>query len=153
MVFGKKSEEEKAQAAAAARARELVQEKEREDARLARAAAVFWASPRGRARKAFQDGDLCLQSEFEVMAQGAVIEVMVGSSNTTLARDPTATLNAITAEGWELITGSFVFVVQQEQSRDKFMSSGQNVAIQGVTMGYYLFRRNEGNHTKLPAVA
>jgi hypothetical protein len=52
-------------------------------------------------------------------------------------------------EGWELVNGSFVFVEQGQQSRDKFMSSGQNVAIKGSTVGYYLFRRCEANQ-KLP---
>ena len=28
------------------------------------------------------------------------------------------------------------------QSRDKFMSSGQNIAVKGTTVGYYLFRRS-----------
>jgi hypothetical protein len=42
---------------------------------------------------------------------------------------------------WELVNGSFVFVEQGQQSREKFLSSGQNVAIKGTTVGYYLFRR------------
>jgi hypothetical protein len=51
-------------------------------------------------------------------------------------------LNSISQEGWELVNGSFVFVQEREKSRDKFMSSGQNVAIEGTTIGYYLFKRN-----------
>ena len=43
----------------------------------------------------------------------------------------------------ELVNGSFVFVEEGQQSRDKFMSSGQNVAVKGTTFGYYLFKRNE----------
>lgn len=43
------------------------------------------------------------------------------------------------------IDGSFAFVTEGEQSRDKFMSSGQNVAIKAKMMGYYLFRRCEEN--------
>ena len=81
------------------------------------------------------------------MTQQAVVAVMVGAFNTSKTTDPTAILNAIAGEGWELITGSFVFVVQGEESRDKFMASGQNVAIKGVTKGYYLFRRCEPNRT------
>jgi hypothetical protein len=39
-----------------------------------------------------------------------------------------------------------------QQSRDKFLSSGQNVAIRGTTVGYYLFRRCEENRrsTQMP---
>jgi hypothetical protein len=40
---------------------------------------------------------------------------------------------------------SFVFVEQGQQSRDKFMSSGQNVAIKGSVVGYYLFRSNHAH--------
>lgn len=43
------------------------------------------------------------------------------------------------------MNGSFVFVEKGQQSRDKFMSSGQNVAIKGETVGYYLFKRCEAN--------
>jgi hypothetical protein len=37
------------------------------------------------------------------------------------------------------------FVEQGQQSRDKFLASGQNVATKGTTVGYYLFRRCEQN--------
>ena len=43
------------------------------------------------------------------------------------------------------MNGSFVFVHEGSQSRDKFMSSGQNLAVKGTTVGYYLFRRCEVN--------
>ena len=35
----------------------------------------------------------------------------------------------------QLINGSLVFVQEAQQSRDKFMSSGQIVAIKGTTIG------------------
>src|SRR5438552_10673281 len=70
---------------------------------------------------------------------------MIGSSTSQRTADPTDVLNAVCREGWELINGSFVFVEQGQESRDKFMSSGQNVAIKGTTVGYYLFRRCEEN--------
>jgi hypothetical protein len=38
-----------------------------------------------------------------------------------------------------------VFVEEGSQSRDKFMSSGQNIAVKGTTVGYYLFRRSDAN--------
>lgn len=75
------------------------------------------------------------------MSQEAVIVAMVGSNTTQTTVDPVAVLNSVCREGWDLITGSFVFVEEGQQSRDKFMSSGQNVAIKGTTVGYYLFRR------------
>jgi hypothetical protein len=36
-----------------------------------------------------------------------------------------------------------VFIEQGQQSRDKLMSSGQNVAIKDATVGYYLFCRSD----------
>jgi hypothetical protein len=66
---------------------------------------------------------------------------MVGSTTTKTATDPSEILNAVCGQGWELVNGSFVFVEEGAQSRDKFMSSGQNVAVKGKTVGYYLFRR------------
>jgi hypothetical protein len=79
------------------------------------------------------------------MSQSAVVVAMMGSTTTKKTSDPTAILNSVCREGWELLTGSFVFVHEGSQSRDKFMSSGQNVAVKGTTMGYYLFRRCETN--------
>ena len=47
------------------------------------------------------------------------------------------------------MNGSFVFVHEGSQSRDKFMSSGQNLAVKGTTVGYYLFRRCEVNRREV----
>ncbi|SMF57647.1 hypothetical protein [Streptomyces sp. Amel2xC10] len=79
------------------------------------------------------------------MSQQAIIVKMVGSTTTKQTTDPVVVLNAVCREGWELVNGSFVFAEQGQQSRDKFMSSGQNVAIKGETVGYYLFKRCEAN--------
>lgn len=132
-LFSKTEEEQRAAAAAKA------------SRQADREAAAFWASPVGQARTAFAQGDKLFQVDFEVMEQTAEIVAMMGSFDTQKANNPTVVLNAIHGEGWELVTGSFVFVVQGEQSRDKFMASGQNVAVKGATVGYYLFRRAEQN--------
>lgn len=70
---------------------------------------------------------------------------MVGSTTSHKTVDPTWVLNSVCNEGWELVNGSFVFVELGPQSRDKFLSSGQNIAVKGRTVGYYLFKRCEGN--------
>jgi hypothetical protein len=132
--FLKKSDEERGAA-----------EQAREAKRAERERQAFLASPIGQARTAYEEGDRVFQANFEVMSQTAEIVAMMGSFNTSKANNPTAVLNGIVKEGWELINGSFAFVTEGEQSRDKFMSSGQNVAIKGKMMGYYLFRRWEGN--------
>ena len=78
-----------------------------------------------------------------------MIVAMVGSTTTKRTSDPTEILNSVCHEGWELLNGSFVFVEHGSQTRDKFMSSGQNVAVNGTTVGYYLFRRQPNNRREL----
>jgi hypothetical protein len=106
---------------------------------------AFARSPAGRARSAFTRGDHVFQCSVDVMSQRGVIVAMVGSSTVTKSSDPSDCLNSVCREGWELVNGSFVFVEQGQESRDKFLSSGQNVAVKGATIGYYLFKRCEGN--------
>jgi hypothetical protein len=102
---------------------------------------AFTASPVGQARAAFGRGDHVFQYAHDVMSQQAIIVAMVGGTTRSKTADPSVILNAVCAEGWELVNGSFVFVEQGQESRDKFLASGQNVAIKGTTVGYYLFRR------------
>ena len=108
------------------------------------------ASPAGRARAAFERGDHVFQYAIDVMSQDAVVVAMVGSTTTQKATDPVVVLNSVCREGWDLVNGSFVFVEEGQQSRDKFLSSGQNVAVKGTTVGYYLFKRNEANRRSEP---
>lgn len=132
MAFGKKKTPEEIA--------DEEQQKAAADAQRERAA--FAASPAGQARAAFARGDHVFQCSIDVMSQQAVIVAMVGSTTTKRTTDPVAVLNSVCSEGWELVSGSFVFVEEGQQSRDKFMSSGQNVAIKGTTVGYYLFKRS-----------
>ncbi|HEY3830518.1 MAG TPA: hypothetical protein VGL57_15090 [Solirubrobacteraceae bacterium] len=106
---------------------------------------AFFATPAGRARLAFESGDELLQFSIDVMNQKAIVVAMVGANTSKKTTDPSAVLNSVNNEGWELVTGSFVFVEEGQESRDKFASSGQNVATKGATVGYYLFRRSEAN--------
>ncbi len=85
------------------------------------------------------------------MSQQTIIVAMVGGTTTQTTTDPSAVLNSVCREGWELVNGSFVFVETGQESRDKFLSYGQNVAIKGTTVGYYLFRRTEQNHARAAA--
>jgi hypothetical protein len=78
---------------------------------------------------------------------------MVGSTTNRSSSDPSEILNAVAREGWELVNASFVFREQGQQSRDKFLSSGQNVAIKGTTVGYYAFRRAQARSTDVAAAA
>jgi hypothetical protein len=120
-------------------------ERRRRAEEITKAQAAFFKTPAGQARIAYECGDHVFQYSIDVMSQQAIIVAMVGSTTSQRTADPTAILNSVCHEGWELVSGSFVFVEQGQQSRDKFMASGQNVAIKGTTVGYYLFRRCEGN--------
>ena len=105
----------------------------------------FWNSPAGHARRAYRAGDQVFQYSIDVMNQQAIIVAMVGSKTTSTTADPTAILNAVAREGWEIVSADFPFVMTGQQSRDKFMSSGQNVAVAGTVLGYYVFKRCDAN--------
>jgi len=106
---------------------------------------AFFATPAGRSRLAFEQCDHVFQYSMDVMKQQAIVVAMVGANTKKETKDPVAILNSVCNEGWELLSGSFVFVEEGQQSRDKFASSGQNIATKGTTVGYYLFRRSEAN--------
>ena len=135
--FAKRTPEEKATKAAAKAERAEERELQR-----------FLRTPVGQARTAFERGDRVFQYEQAVTTQQAVIVAMVGSTVRRQTSDPSEILNAVCAQGWDLVNGSFVFVQHGQQSRDKFMTSGQNVAIKGSVVGYYLFRRDEAGLSK-----
>lgn len=148
-MLGRKSDEEKA-AKAARKTQDRAEAEERKRLQaVERARGDFFASPAGKARAAFAAGEQVFQYEHDVTSQKAVIVAMVGSGNSKQTSDPSVILNSVCHEGWELVNGSFVFVHEGSQSRDKFMSSGQNLAVKGTTVGYYLFRRCEVNRREV----
>jgi hypothetical protein len=102
---------------------------------------TFGESPPGQARIAYERGDSIFQFSLDVMSQQGWLLISTGSATTKTTRDPSDVLNAVHGEGWDLVTGSFVFVEEGQHSRDKFMTSGQHVATKGTTVGYYLFNR------------
>jgi hypothetical protein len=141
-LFGRRTPEQRAEREAAKQRTAEEKARARAEGEALRAAQEFAQSPVGLARAAFDRGDQVFQYSIDVMSQAAIIVAMVGSATAKRTTDPSAVLNGVAREGWELINGSFVFVEEGAQSRDKFMSSGQNVAIKGATFGYYLFKRN-----------
>lgn len=141
MALLKKSDEERA----AKEEERAVKAKSKEEARQQREFEnlynQFVASPAGQARAAFDRGDHVFQFSINVMDQDAIVVAMIGSNTSKKHHDPSAVINSVCHEGWELVNGDFVFQMTGQQSRDKFMSSGQNVAVAGMTVGYYLFKR------------
>lgn len=124
-------------------AKRLKKEQQRTADEQARLDREFWAGPAGQARTAFQNGDHVFQVVIDVMRTQTYVIPMSRAGATMGTSDPTAILNGICNEGWELVTGSFVFLELGSESRDKFMRSGQQVAVSGTVLGYYLFRRKE----------
>jgi len=140
-LFTKKTPEEEA-AEAERKERERQESEQRKKAERREAArTAFFASPAGRARIGYDRGDHVFQYRIDVQNQQAIIVPMMGSTTSQKTSDPVDILNSVCREGWELVSGSFVFIEMGSESRDKFASSGQNIAVKGRTDGYYLFRR------------
>lgn len=93
------------------------------------------------AHAAYTRGDQVFQCAIDLAAQTGLVAPMMGTSSRTRQSDPSDLLNAVCAQGWEVVSGTAVFVPHTQESRNKFMSSGQQVAISGAVIGYYLFRR------------
>lgn len=138
-LISKKTPEQRAIEAGIKEQQEEVEQKQREKAdaerqvreqeqRREQVRNAFLAAPAGQARLAFERGDHAFQYTIDAMKM----------------TDPVTTLNFVCNEGWELVNGSFVFVEEGQQSRDK-VGGGANVATKGTTVAYYLFRRAEAN--------
>ncbi|WCN84285.1 hypothetical protein [Micromonospora sp. LH3U1] len=142
-MFQRKTPEQLAQEATRKQQQRHEADARRREEQVMKARNAFFISPPGQARLAFERGDHVFQYSMNVMSQEAIIVPMVGSTTSQKTSDPVAILNAVCREGWELLNGSFVFVQEGQQSRDKFAASGQNIATKGRTVGYYLFKRCE----------
>jgi hypothetical protein len=94
----------------------------------------FWESPPGVARRTFKNGDHVFQYSLDVLNQSAIMTALVGSSTRIVKLDPSAVLDAVCREGWELVNGSFVLV-----------RSGDTISSRETLMGYYLLKRCEEN--------
>ena len=53
-------------------------------------------------------------------------------------------LDSIEAEGWKLEHAGYAYRLKRIFSRDKFMASGQQEAVEGEIVGIYIFRVNYG---------
>jgi hypothetical protein len=150
VAFKRRTEEEKEarrdeKEAAAESARIVAEHKERDKQRQA-----FLDSPAGKALEAFERGDAVFQYSIDVHETKATVLAMTGAyTSSKETNDPTDVLNSVCHQGWELVTGSFVFLELGSESRDKFMASGQQIAVKGTILGYYLFKRCETNKREM----
>jgi hypothetical protein len=149
-MLKRKTEEEKElkrlqKESAAEEADRRAEKKARERQRQA-----FLASPAGQAREAFEQDDFVFQYSIDVHQTQATVVAMGGAyTKSKETNDATDVLNSVCHEGWELVNGSFVFLELGSESRDKFMASGQQVAVKGTVLGYYLFKRCEPNKREM----
>lgn len=137
MPLSRKSPEEKAQ-------REAEKRRQQEQNRLAQDQAAFNASPPGQARLAKQAGQRFFQLILPIENVDRTWLAKFSHEMTTRVRDTGdivgASLTAVADEGWELVTAGYVFRQTGGASRDKFLASGQQIAVIGDTLGVYLFR-------------
>jgi hypothetical protein len=129
----KKSDEERAAERAALDAKEA---KLREEAEHR----VWLSTPLGMATSAKEAGNGFFEIELEIGSSKR--NVAFGSADFGKHRksDFTGLLSQIENIGWKLEYVGYYFMITGETSRDKFLASGQNTAVNGKTMGVYLFR-------------
>jgi hypothetical protein len=137
MPLRRTSTEEKA-------ARQEQKEREQEQERLAAEKAAFDASPPGQARLAKEAGQRFFQTIIPIENVDRTAMAKFSHEMRTRVKDTSdvvgALLTAVEDEGWELITAGYVFRQTGGASRDKFLASGQQIAVMGDTLGVYLFK-------------
>jgi len=143
------SKEERKAAAAADKAQAREEREQQKAAAKTTAAeeaarAAFNASPPGRARLARDADQRFFQLTLPIENVDRTWMAKFSHEMNTRVKDTGdavgATLTAVEDEGWELIEAGYVFRQTGSASRDKMLASGQQIAIQGNTLGVYLFR-------------
>jgi hypothetical protein len=103
----RKAPEELAEEQARKQAERAEKEARQHAERVEKERQAFLRSPAGLARSAYERGDHVFQCAIDVMSQQAIIVAMVGGTTTQATTDPSAVLNSVCREGWELVNGSF----------------------------------------------
>ena len=127
-------------------------ERQKADEKAAKEKAVaeeaFLRSPVGRATAARAEGAGFLHVELEMSEIGrSNLDLVVGYGGAPGVDRKRAGHGDVLAQvedvGWRLEHVGYVYVETGQVSRDKLMSSGQQVATLGRTVGHFLFRRTE----------
>jgi len=87
---------------------------------------VFFETPTGRARLAYKRGHRLFQYELEINQLSPTIIPGPAGAPARETTDPVDVLNAVTAEGWKLVSGKFI-----------------HSEIRGGAVGCYLFKRSQ----------
>ena len=145
MAFGK-TEEQKLVERQQQQQQAAIKAQAAEEAARLKAHQNWLKTPVGQAASVWDQG----QGFFEIQLQVGSSHrdsTIWGNNNTTMGRGKSqthaGTLAGIEAQGWRLQSTGYVFITTSESSRDKFLASGQQVAVSGHTLGIYLFRRVE----------
>lgn len=134
----KKSDEERAAEKAALEAKVA---KEKDDARHR----AWLASPVGKATSAKESGNGFFEIELEIGSSTRSVSFGTADFGKHNKSDFTGLLSQIEEVGWRLEHVGYYFMITGETSRDKFLASGQNTAVNGKTMGVYLFRNTDNS--------
>ncbi len=131
---------------------ELAQEQATRDvAQREKAEAAFRKSPQGQADSAFQRGDEFFQIELPHSSVTGFTNAAFNSATAGKIRsrgNRTDLLGQIESQGWRLQHASWVYIQTGQNSRDKFLASGQHVVVTGEVVGIYLFRRDDANRAE-----
>ena len=139
----RQAEKEAKQARKEAQQADLQSRKEAEQAERERQ--NWLASPPGQASSAKENGQRYFQALLSVeearrTTASILFHDMGRNSRKVISNEVGGVLEAIEDQGWELVHTAAAFRQTRQDSRDKFLASGQQVAIEGETVGVYLFK-------------
>lgn len=138
-----KSEEEKA-AEQAERARvEAARASAQAEAAKQAAEKRRQSGPVGQAEVAKQAGLRFYEVQLDVGTTQGSATFGEATGSETRSSTHLGTLGEIEALGWQLEHVGYVYQVTGEETTDKFVTTGQRVAVSGKTVGIYLFRSTD----------
>jgi hypothetical protein len=103
-----------------------LKERERELRSAAAAKEAFFETPAGRARLAYNRGHRLFQYELEINELDPTLIPGPAGAPARVTTDPVDILNAVTVEGWKLVTGKFI-----------------HSEMRNGVVGCYLFKRSQ----------
>jgi hypothetical protein len=102
----------------------------------------MYSQERATAQEAFARGDEVLQLAIPLDQQSGQVGPD-GGYTSSQNWEVSSELNQVVNQGWSLLSAAVVFVPTSQVSRDKFVTSGQQLAVSGQVVGYYVFTRDE----------
>lgn len=101
----------------------------------------FASTPAGQARAAKAAGMKIFQIDLPLSKTTGCTVPMVGAfADSTNTKDYSNVIQSIEEQGWRLDHVGYVYRITGSVSRDKFLSSGQQEAVNGEIVGIYIFR-------------